>query len=211
MLLRLAVGHCPLQLEIALLKQMAGIEPDLKMRLRFPNSAMVFEGNWRALKKVVPQPPLFLECLHRNLNALGYWCAESVENTGSGDPIGQAQFAVLGRLVRRRLGDLTNTDDLTQMIAGSSLLFVETIRQASRTAEDLRDNELAMPMDSDIGYESESRGGNLRNAVSVSVLLVVFLLSVHWGRSASMPASLLFTAVAAAAFVRLFWVVIRIG
>ena len=47
------------------------------MNLQFPPSAAIFEGNWRALARTGAEKPLFLDIMHRNLIAVGYWNAES--------------------------------------------------------------------------------------------------------------------------------------
>ncbi|MBS1860021.1 MAG: hypothetical protein JST11_31920 [Acidobacteria bacterium] len=214
MLLRLAAGNCPIHLESALVKTLANSEPELKGKLRFSPSAAAFESNWRSVKSLVPRMPLFLTCLHRNLNALGYWCASAPgqQSAAGADCMAEVQFAVLGRLVRRRLGTLVSRDAATEWAAGSAMLFVETIRQAARTAEDFRDNELAIGIDlAETALDPETRNRAVHKLVSTGMLLVVFLVSAEWGRTAQPPWSVLLEMVAVTAFLGLCWVVVRLG
>src|SRR5258708_33242646 len=77
-LIRLMIAQPPLDLEKQLMEEFSGVEPELKINMWFPASAGAFESNWRALAKVAPLRPLFLDCLHRNLVASGYWNADAV-------------------------------------------------------------------------------------------------------------------------------------
>jgi hypothetical protein len=211
MLLRLAQGRATSNLEAALLKELSQVEPELKGWRRFPGSAMVFEGNWRAISRVVSRRPLHLDFLHRNLNAVGYWAAETVVSGPESDCIVEAQFAVLGRMLRRRMSSLLTGEAAGEWMAGSLMLFMETVRQMGRTAEDLRDNDLSLGMEiAGMKIESESRNRLTRAALSACVLLVTFLLSMRWGVRAPAPWSAVLGGIATAAFGALVWVVARI-
>jgi hypothetical protein len=215
MLIRLAVGNCPIRLESALTKVLASSEPEMKGRLRFPPSAAGFESNWRAIAALGLEAPLFLTFLHRNLNALGYWCAETSpakQALPGGDCLAEAQFSVLGRLLRRRVGDLMSGESASEFAIGSAMLFAETLRQAARTAEDLRDNELSIGMEiAETAVDPETRNLAAHKFVSTGLLLVVFLVCVEWGRKVVAPWAGVLETVAAAAFLGLCWVVVRIG
>jgi len=211
MLLRLALGRSTSNLEAVLLKELSQVEPELKGQYRFPNSAMIFEGNWRAISRLVSRRPLHLDFLHRNLNAVGYWAAETVVSGPESDCIVEAQFAVVGRMLRRRMSALLTTEAAGEWMVGSLMLFMETVRQMGRTAEDLRDNDLSLGME--IGgfkVESESRNRLARGAVSACVLVVIFLLSMRWGARVPGLWSVVLSAIAIAALGALFWVVARI-
>ena len=215
MLLRLAVGNCPLHLEAALVKILANAEPELKGRLRFSASAAAFESNWRAISALGQRLPAYVIHLHRNLNALGYWCAATTTaplSPSEVDSLTEVQFAVLGRLLRRRVGDLATRESASEWAASSAMLFVETMRQAARTVEDFRDNEFAMGLDlAETAIDPETRNRAVHKLVSTGMLLVVFLVCARWGRTAAAPWSILLEAAAAAAFLGLCWVVVRIG
>ena len=214
LLLRLAVGNCPMHLEAELTRILANAEPEMKGKLRFSASAAAFESNWRAISALVPRLPPFLTFLHRNLNALGYWCADAPAQPSSSDAdsLTEVQFAVLGRLLRRRVGDLATREAAQEWLAGSAMLFVETWRQAARTAEEFRDNELAVGIDlAETAIDPETKNRAVHKLVSTGMLLVVFLVCAHWGRTADQPWSMVLQGAAALAFVGLCWVVVRIG
>jgi hypothetical protein len=211
MLLRLALGRCPEKLQAALLRELSSTAPEPKGRLHFPASAMMFENNWRALSKVVARTPLYLHGLHRNLNALGYWCAETEAARATGDQIAEAQFAVLGRLLRTRKAKLLTRQAASEWGLGSTILFVETLRQMGRTAEDLRENELSMRIDiEELSPGQESRNRFIRSLLSVGLLLVVFIVCLRWGPLMPVKWSVLPPIIAAAACLSLIWVAARL-
>ena len=76
MLARLSGGSAT-NLETRLLDELSNLEPELKVNLQFPLSAAIFEGNWRALTRTGAGKPLFLDIMHRNVIAVGYWNAEA--------------------------------------------------------------------------------------------------------------------------------------
>src|SRR6266404_1134266 len=76
MLARLSDGVIH-NLESRLLDELSNLEPELKVNLQFPLSAAIFEGNWRALTRTGMEKPLFLDIMHRNVIAIGYWNAET--------------------------------------------------------------------------------------------------------------------------------------
>ena len=210
MLLRLALGRYPDHLESALMKELSSAEPELKGRLRVPRSATVFESNWRSLANVVPHRPLYLDCLHRNLSAVGYWAAEGVP--GSEDCIAEAQFAVLGRLLRRRAGDLLNRDIGSEWVVGSGMLFIESLRQISRMADDLRDEDVGIGLElTRMPPDQELRERNTGRVMALGILLILFLFCLHFGSRVAAPWSVVLTLIATVASGTLFWVVVRIG
>ena len=77
-LLRLAISYESPLLEKELISHLSAVDPELKVHRWFPQSAETFEANWRAVSKLGVARHLFLDCLHRNLVASGYWIGETV-------------------------------------------------------------------------------------------------------------------------------------
>ncbi len=110
-LIRMILSRPPLDLEKNLMDEFSGIEPELKVHMWFPATAGAFESNWRALARLAPVRPLFLDCLHRNLVAVGYWNSDSVRaGAAEVDAIADAQWPVVGSLIRAQFGLLMNKE-----------------------------------------------------------------------------------------------------
>lgn len=211
LLVRLAAGRHLLQVESALLKQLSTLEPEMKGPLRFPNSVALFEANWRALAKIRPQPALFLDCLHRNLQSLGYVCAETRSGSPEADTIAEAQFAVLGRVVRTRAIELFSGGTAQKWMLGSAMLFLEAFRQMGRLAEDFQEDELPIGLELSQAEVVPANGNRaLRSLFPAGILLAIFFACLHWGKSAAAPWSAWLATAAASAFAGLFWVVLRL-
>ena len=130
--------------------EFSGIEPELKVHMWFPASAGAFESNWRALARITPSRPLFLDCLHRNLVAVGYWSSDSVRAGGPMvDAIADAQWPVVGSLLRTQLGMLMNRESANEWGIGSGLLMFGTLREMNRMAEEIRENDITVGVDLD--------------------------------------------------------------
>lgn len=213
-LLKLGCGRSPVELESRLLGALSSLQPELKVNLRFPPSATVFEGNWRALFRIGIEKPLFLDCLHRNLVAVGYWNAETTAPAGPAvDCLAEAQWPVLSRLLRSRLGGLFDRDAASEWFVGSGLLFFEALRQMNRLADEFQDNDLSIGVETADESEDASRRANrtVRYGVFTGMLLVIFLVCLRWGVQAPAPISIALAAIGGVAAVGLFWVVSRIG
>ncbi len=215
-LVRLAAGSSNLTLEARLLDELSNLEPELKINLQFPASAAVFEGNWRALKRTGARKPLFLDILHRNLIAVGYWTAETAPAPATPeaiaappDPIAAAQWPVLGRILRERLGDMVSRETASDWFIGSGLLFFESIRQVNRLAEGLRESDISVGVDLQAGEDSGKTDERIRLGVFIGMLLLVFLGSLRFAFSAAGGWSVALSIVAAAAAIALFWFLSR--
>ena len=191
MLVRLAVGSSNLTLEARLLDELSNLEPELKINLQFPASAAVFEGNWRALKRTGARTPLFLDMLHRNLIAVGYWTAETAPPpatpdaiAAAPDPIAAAQWPVMGRILRERLSDMVSRETASDWFIGSGLLFFESMRQINRLAEGLRENDISVGVDLQQGEDSGKTDERIRLGIFVGMLLLIFLGSLRFAFSA---------------------------
>jgi hypothetical protein len=189
LLIRLAAGYSSNHLESRLFDELSNLEPELKINLRFPPSVGALESNWRALARVWTDRPLFLDALHRNLLVAGYLDAESTKPGTVSDAVADSHWPVLGRLLRTRISELSMGDVGAQWLMGGGLLGIETMRQVSRLADGLRDNDLSLTLAPSLSEEA-SRDANrvVRNGVIVAVLVAVFLVCLRWGPQAP-PAS----------------------
>jgi hypothetical protein len=214
LLLKLAGCRSPSATESRLLDELAHLQPELKVNLRFPSSAAVFEGNWRALSRVRAERPLFFDFLHRNLLAVGYWNAETSGTAGpSPDCIAEAQWPILARLLRIRFGELLRRDAASEWFLGSGLLFFEGLRQMNRLADEFRDNDLSIGVETTGRAPEESRNRNraVRSGILGAMLLVVFLVCLRWGGAVPSPWSTVLAVAAVLMALGLFWVVSRTG
>lgn len=215
-LLTMAVGQSSANLESELLNLMSGIEPELKVHAWHPGSTSAFESNWRALGKLdVSRPrPLYLDCLHRNLIAIGYWTSDAVAAGGEPtDPIADAQWPVVDRVLRANASQFLNPAVLTEWSVSLGLLTFGAMREANRLAEELRENNLTLEVETEPeADQSEEEGGpRIWRVLTAGALLAVLLFALRWGSAAQGAMSVAMVGVAVGALVGLVWVVRRIG
>ena len=218
-LLTMAVGQSTANLESDLLNLLSGIEPELKVHLWYPGSASAFESNWRALAKLeVTRPrPLYLDCLHRNLVALGYWTADAVFAGGkTTDTIAEAHWPVVARVLRLNASQFLNPAVLSEWSRGLGLLTFGTLREANRLAEEVRENNLTFEVDiarSDVDSRhsnSDQPSRTFRMSLVVAGLLITLLISLRWGSTAPQPLSTFMRVVAISSLLALFRAVAKI-
>lgn len=214
-LLTMAVGQSTADLESELLNLMSGVEPELKVHAWYPGSAAALESNWRALARlhVTRQRPLYLDCLHRNLIAVGYWTGDAVSAGGNHvDTITEAQWPVLDRVLRINASQFLDAAAVKEWSVGLGLLTVGAMREANRLAEELRDNNLTWEVKSaepDL-HEDDKTGPPLRIVLSAGALLVALLVLLRWGSALRTPAPGLIPVLALCALAGLFWTVSKI-
>jgi hypothetical protein len=210
MLVKLASITPSMNLESRLLDELSNLEPELKVNVQFPHSAAIFEGNWRALKRTGVEKPLFLDILHRNLIAVGYWNSEAAApHLPAADLIANAQWPVLGRLLRIRLGELASRETASDWFIGSGLLFLEAMSQVNRLAEGLRENDISLGVDLQ-GEEDTHRPHNrIRLGILVGMLFVLFVASLRFAVSSQGIWTAALSVVAIATGFALFWFVSR--
>jgi hypothetical protein len=180
------------------------------VNLQFPLSAAIFEGNWRALTRTGAGKPLFLDIMHRNVIAVGYWNAEAAAPPApSADFIAEAQWPVFDRMFRSRLGEITNRETGSDWFVGSGLLVFESMRQISRLAEGLRENDISMGVDLRDDDDSSKAHDRIRSGILIGMLLVVLLASLRFAVIAQGGWSTALSAVAIASALALFWFVSR--
>jgi hypothetical protein len=210
MLVKLASSQPTLSLEQRLLDALSSLEPELKINVQFPPSAAIFEGNWRALKRTGVQEPLFLDIMHRNLIAVGYWNAEAaVPPLPAPDLIADAQWPVLGRVLRTRLGEMATRETAPDWFVGSGLVFFEAMRQVNRLAEGLRENDISLGVETQNGEDEDKARGRIRLGILIGMLFVLFLACLRFAVSAEGVWSAALSALAIASAFALFWFVSR--
>ena len=197
-------------LEAKLLDELSNLEPELKVNLQFPLSAAIFEGNWRALTRTGAAKPLFLDIMHRNVTAVGYWNAETAAPPAPAtDFIAEAQWPVFDRMFRSRLGAIANRETGSDWFVGSGLLMFEGMRQISRMAEGLRENDISLGVDLQTDDDSSKIHERIRSGILIGMLLVVLLASLRFAVSVQGAWSAALSAVAVAAALALFCFVSR--
>ncbi len=203
-----------------MLDLISGVEPELKVRLWYPGSAAAFESNWRALaeREVTRRRPLYLDCLQRNLIAIGYWTGEAVGAGGiPADTIAQAHFPVVRSLVQKNAPQFLDPSVLSEWSIGLGLLTFGAIREGNRWAEELRQNELTMEVEMPEATPAiRGRGprqgdGKVRVTLAIGGLLTALLVSLRWGSTLTGPASAVLLTIAVLSLAGLFWVVAKIG
>lgn len=216
-LVPLATGQPAPDREKELMNLLSGIEPELKVHLWFPRAAAAFESNWMALAKLLRKRPLYLDSLHRNLEAVGYWNAAAVAAGGPmTDALAEAHAQVVERVLRTQVGLLLNRRAVTEWSTGAGLLAFGAMREMNRVAEEIRDNNLTMGVD--IRESAASGAGDagsgsrqVRLGVLIAVLLVALLISLRWGAAAGAGAAQAAKVVAIATAAGLFWLVAKLG
>ena len=213
-LVNLSLGKSTSSLETSLLELMSAIEPELKVGITFPESAAAFESNWRALAKLEIERPLYLNCLHRNLIATGYWTAEAFAAGGEAvDTITEAHWPVVGRVLKLNAAQLLDPAVVTEWSVGIGLLSFGAMREANRLAEEVRDNNLTMEVETGPAQQSAPRQTrrNAPTTILIACLLAIILAVLRWGGPVSQPAQGVMVAVAYLALAGMFWAVSKLG
>ncbi len=208
-LVQLALAQVEIDLEQSLVERLANLEPELKLNVQFPASAAIFESNWRGLASLGREHPLFLDEMHGNLVAVGY---SNAAIGGSPDCIADAHWAVMGRLLYKRLASLSSAGHLSDWLLGSGLLMAEGVRQFNRVADGLRADDLAIRvatggLDRD-GAAKTNRP--VRNGIGMGMLLILFLVSMRWIVSAPPPFAAVGAGTAALAALGVLWILVRL-
>jgi hypothetical protein len=182
--------------ERVLQEQLSALQPELRIERTTAESVAAVENYWRALSRTSLQPPLFLQLFHRNLALLAQAPAKQ---TGARDVVSEAMWPVLARILQFRVGELLATEKGIELVGESTLLMLSGLRQMIVTLEQVRDNDLALEIDSqpaeDQGHRRNRRtAGIIRSAFG----LVLFLFSLRVAESSTGAVALAATAAAAA-------------
>jgi hypothetical protein len=210
-LVRLLIAQPPLDMEKNLMEEFSGVEPELKINMWFPPSAEHFESNWRALAKIAPSRPLFVDCLHRNLLAAGYWTSDAAAAGGARvDSISEAMWPAISQLLKSQFGALLSREQIQEWALGSGMLFISTLREMNRSLEEMRENDITVGVDCSDWRGEPRRSPARAYPAMLAVLLAVFLVCLQWGPSAPEPWPLVLKIAAAGSLAAMFWVVSRI-
>jgi hypothetical protein len=196
-----------------LVEAFSGVEPELKIRLWFPPSAQTMENNWRALEHLGLTRQLFLDCIQRNLSLLGYWNADAVANGAARfDAIVEAQWAVIGRLMRAQAGDLATPSKAAEWVMGAGMLMFGAAKEMNRLAEELRDNNLTLGLDiAPLKHDRQQQVRNWLSGSAMAVVLTGLLAVIRWGPMLAGGWRAVAVVFAASAVFSLFWLVSRLG
>ncbi len=177
MLSRMSSKQDPYAGEQRLMRELSGLQPELKINIVTPESVTALENSWRALANTRMRPPLFLELFHRQWTLIGQYNGEIAPGA---DLIAESLWPVLGRILRYRIGEVFTPEKAREWITNSGLILLTAVRQAGLILEQGRDNDLAMIVD-----HQEDEPGEVRlNRRTVSLVrstlaLGVFLLAVY--------------------------------
>jgi hypothetical protein len=156
------------------------------------------------------QEPLFLDIMHRNLIAVGYWNAEAAAPPlPTADLIADAQWPVLGRLLRTRLAEMATRETASDWFVGSGLVFFEAMRQVNTLAEGLRENDISLGVETQNGDDENKARGRIRLGILIGMLFILFLACLRFAASADGIWSAALSALAIASAFALFWFVSR--
>jgi predicted unusual protein kinase regulating ubiquinone biosynthesis (AarF/ABC1/UbiB family) len=178
MLARISAGQDPYAAEQHLMRELSGLQPELKINVVTPESVTSFENCWRALGNTRMKSPLFLDLFHRQWTILGQLNGELAPGS---DLVAESLWPVMGRILRFRLSEAATLDRMDEWARGGALLFLNTARQISATLEQLRDNDLAFLLERQ-EYASDDRrsrrtGSVIRSGIALAVLLPALYMS----------------------------------
>ncbi|HVW11463.1 MAG TPA: hypothetical protein VHC90_22915 [Bryobacteraceae bacterium] len=211
-LIRMVQSRPPLDLESTLMDEFSAVEPELKIHRWFPPSAASFESNWRALARLEPVRPLFLDCFLRNLIAVGYWNSDvAADSPAPVDAIAQAQPGVVQRMLKTEVSLNLNRNSAAEWAMGSSLLTIGAMREMNRLLEEVRDHDLTFGVDTREAPMKEVPRRRLTYGVLLVCLMAVLLTSLVLDGSVPQPWPVVLRAIAIGTLPALFWAVWRIG
>ncbi len=172
--------------EQRLMRELSGLQPELKINLITPDSVTALENYWRTLANANMRPPLFLELFHRQWTLVGQYNGEVAP---AADVIAESLWPVLARILRLRFGELLSLDKGREWAANSGLMVLTAARQAGVLFEQVRDNDLAIVMDQQEFESSEARlNRRTMSLVRSTLALAVFLLAVYLSSHAAQGA-----------------------
>jgi hypothetical protein len=211
-LLRMVQSRPPLDLESTLMDEFSAVEPELKIHRWFPPSAAAFESNWRALVRLEPVRPLFLDCFLRNLVAVGYWNSDvSTDSSAPIDAIAQAQPGVVRRMLRTEAGLTLNRQSAAEWAMGSGLLTIGAMREMNRLLEEVRDHDLTFGVDTREAPLRQIPRRRFTYAIILACLMAVLLTSLILDGSVPQPWPIVLRVIAIGTLPALFWAVWHIG
>jgi hypothetical protein len=179
MLSRMSCGHDPYAGEQRLIRELSGLQPELKINAVTPGSATSLENYWRALANSGLNPPLFLQLFHRQWTLVGQYNGEVAPES---DLIAESLWPVLGRILRYRFVEMLSADKAGEWAANSGLMLLAAARQAGMLLEQVRDNDLALLLERQEAEPGDARKTRralsmIRSAMALSVFLLAACLA----------------------------------
>ncbi|MBI3934229.1 MAG: hypothetical protein HY316_06025 [Acidobacteria bacterium] len=208
MLSRICAGANPYAVERMLLERLSALQPELRIQSVAPASVVTLQNYWRALGQTSLKPPLFLHLFQRNLSVLGQ---AAPPQTPQSDVISESLWPVLGRLLQFRIGDVLSSDKSQEWLANSGLFLLTAVRQVAVLLEHVRDNDLALEIESspEDGRERR-RNRRVASVIHSGIGLVLFLFSLRMAQQSSGSLQMAATTAAALCAVAVFILVARI-
>ncbi len=173
MLSRISSNTDPYAGEQDLMRELSGLQPELKVNQVTPESVTALENYWRALANTKMIAPLFLELFHRQWTLLGQYNGD-IDPTS--DLVAESLWPVVARILRLRFSEILSLEKGREWASSAGLLFLGAARQVEMTLEQVRDNDLAMVVERQ-DYSGGERRLNRRtlSLVRSGVALAVFL------------------------------------
>jgi predicted unusual protein kinase regulating ubiquinone biosynthesis (AarF/ABC1/UbiB family) len=208
MLSRISSTHDSYASEQHLLRELSGLQPELKINVITPDSVTALENYWRALAHTKLKPPLFLQLFHRQWTLIGQINSRVAP---SEDMIAESLWPVMGRILRLRLQEASSIDRLEEWSRSVALLLVTTARQVTATLEQVRDNDIAFRLETqEYGATGSRRARRTVLVIRSGVALAFLMGALYAGIRGSGTVQMLAGAVAVLAAVALTFFVTRI-
>jgi len=191
------------QMKARLVAVMSEVQPEFSGTRRILPPLAAFVGGWRALSNFAIERPLFVNYMHKNLVAL----ADAQTSPGG---IQEAQAAVIGTMLRNRIGDV-GKESIKEWAMASGMVVLESLRYASRLAEELRDEAISSHHSPDPTEDPTRLNGSFGYGMLTAILLVAFLLCLRWSATVGPPWSIVLNVGVVVAAIAMFWSVSRIS
>jgi hypothetical protein len=202
-LLELAGYRGSSRMKARLVAVMSEVQPEFSGTRRILPPLAAFVGAWRALSNLAVERPLFVNYLHKNLIALA-----DAQTSPSG--IQEAQAAVMGTMLRNRIGDV-GKESIKEWAMSSGMVVLESVRYANRMAEELRDDATSSHHSPDPAENQTHLNGSFGYGMLTAILLVAFLLCMRWSTIVGVPWSTVLTVGVVVAGIGMFWSVSRMS
>ncbi len=205
MLSRISSNTDPYAGEQSLVRELSGLQPELKINQVTPESVTALENYWRALANTKMAAPLFLELFHRQWTLLGQYNGDIAPTS---DLVAESLWPVVARILRLRFSEALSLEKGQEWASSAGLLFLGAARQVEMTLEQVRDNDLAMVVERQDHAGGESRLNRrtlalVRSGVALAVFLPALQLALS-SREGMLQFAAGMTAVVAAVALSIF-------
>lgn len=157
-------------IEGRLWRNLAALRPDLKLEPVRLDSLSSLREYWRAATATGAPVPLSLHLFHRQALYLGHLNAQHAPGA---DLLSESIWAVLGRVLRFRMGEQLSLGKAQEWLLGSGLLFFGASRQLASILEQMRENDFSLRVET----QRERSGGQASYRRTLSILASVISLT----------------------------------